>query len=412
MRVAVVGSGISGLVAAYLLSREHEVTVFEANDYVGGHTRTTQVGSNGTSLAVDAGFIVYNEANYPNFVQLLDQLGVETQPTSMSLSVRCDRTGVEYAGTNLDTLFAQRSNLLRPGFYRFVGEILRFNAAAKEALGNGLRGTLREFLAANRLSDTLAQRYVVPLTAAIWSTDPHRALDTPARFILRFLDNHNLLGTRGFHPWRVIKGGSARYVDRLIEPFADRIRLRTPVRRITRTRSGVEIGTPFGRELFDQVIVAAHSDQALRMLASPTAREEEILGAMRYQPNQAVLHTDASVLPTRKRAWASWNYRTPKDPTTPVAVTYNMTRLQSLPTDTPFCVSLNLEQEIDDARRLETFDFEHPLFTEPAVAAQSRHGEISGVDGIHYCGAYWRNGFHEDGVVSALAVAKQFGQSL
>jgi len=412
MRIGIVGSGISGLVSAHLLHRDHEVTLFEANDYVGGHTITTQVGSNGTSLEVDAGFIVYNELNYPYFVRLLDQLGVETQPTSMSFSVRSDKANLEFAGTNLNTLFAQRSNLVRPSFYRFAREIMRFNDAAKEALGNGLRGTLGEFLEKNNLSRSLAELYVIPLTAAIWSTEPQRALDTPARFILRFLDNHRLLGATGHSPWRVIRGGSRRYVEKMIQPFGDRIRLSTPVHRIERSNDGVHISTDAGTERFDEIIVAAHSDQALRMLAAPTAREEEILGAIRYQPNRALLHTDERVLPARKRAWASWNYRVPDEPGAPVAVTYNMTRLQTLPTDQAFCVSLNMDDEVQSEAAIERFDFEHPLFTEAAVQAQSRHGEISGADRVHYCGAYWRNGFHEDGVVSALAVCDRFGASL
>ncbi|MGB5161405.1 MAG: FAD-dependent oxidoreductase [Thermoanaerobaculia bacterium] len=412
MKIAVIGTGISGLVSAYLLSRDHEVTVFEANDYVGGHTVTTQVESAGTSLAVDAGFIVYNEASYPNFVRLLDQLGVESQPTSMSFSVRCDRTGLEYAGTNLNTLFAQRSNLLRPRYYLFTREILRFNKAAKKALSRNMRGTLGDFLAANNLSPSLAELYVIPLTAAIWSTEPQRALETPARFILRFLDNHRLLGTIGYHTWRVIKGGSQRYVEKLIVPFADRIRLRTPVYQLERSAEGVRVSTADGPELFDEVIVAAHSDQALKMLASPSPAEEEILGSIGYQKNRAILHSDDSVLPRTRRAWASWNYRTPADPDLPVAVTYNMTQLQSLPTEKTYCTSLNLENQLDERSTIARFSFEHPLFTEAAVASQSRHTEISGTDRIHYCGAYWRHGFHEDGVVSALAVGKRFGVSL
>jgi len=412
MKIAVIGTGISGLVAAYLLSRTHEITVFEANDYVGGHTVTTRVEWAGTSLAVDAGFIVYNEASYPNFVRLLDQLGVESQPTSMSFSVRCDRTGLEYAGTNLNTLFAQRSNLLRPRYYHFAREILRFNKAAKKALSNNMRGTVGDFLAANNLSPSLAEHYVIPLTAAIWSTEPQRALETPARFILRFLDNHRLLGTLGYHTWRVIKGGSQQYVEKLIVPFADRIRLRTPVYQLERSAKGVRVSTADGSELFDEVIVAAHSDQALKMLASPSPAEEEILGSIGYQKNRAILHSDDSVLPRTRRAWASWNYRTPADPDLPVAVTYNMTQLQSLPTEKTYCISLNLENQLDERSTIARFSFEHPLFTEAAVSSQSRHAEISGTDRIHYCGAYWRHGFHEDGVVSALAVSQRFGVSL
>jgi predicted NAD/FAD-binding protein len=412
MRIAIVGTGISGLVSAYLLSREHEVTVFEAGDYVGGHTVTAKVGSNGSSLAVDAGFIVYNEANYPNFVALLAQLGVETQPTSMSFSVKCDRTGLEYAGTDLNTLFAQRSNLFNPGFYGLLNEILRFNRAATKALGNGFSGTLGDFLRDNRLTERLADQYLIPLTAAIWSTDPKQVLETPARFILAFLDNHNLLGAGGYHPWRVIKGGSARYVEKLVAPFRDRIRLSTPVRQLDRTAIGVEVATDGGSEVFDEVIVAAHSNQALEMLARPSQTELEVLGAIRYQPNPAVLHTDASALPSRRRAWASWNYRIPEQEDQSVAVTYNMTKLQSLPTEAAYCVSLNMKESIAEETALRSFDFEHPLFNERAVAAQKRHPEISGVNGIHYCGAYWRNGFHEDGVVSALETTRKFGVTL
>ncbi|MDH3524197.1 MAG: FAD-dependent oxidoreductase [Acidobacteriota bacterium] len=411
MKIAVVGTGISGLTAAYLLHPEHEITVFEAQDRIGGHTITSEIASNGGTLAVDAGFIVHNPANYPNFIELLSRLGVETQPTSMSFSVRCDRTGLEYAGTNLNSLFAQRSNLFRPGFYGLLREILRFNKAAAEAAGNGLSGTLGDFLGTHQLSDRLAEHYLIPMTAAIWSTEPGKILDTPAKFILRFLDNHDLLSTRGFE-WRVIKGGSQRYVDKLTAPFRDRIRLSSPVRRLDRMPDGVAVSTDAGTERFDEVVVAAHADQALAMLARPSRAEREVLGATRYQSNPAILHTDASVLPRKKAAWASWNYRAPREPGTPVAVTYNMTRLQSLATDAAYCVSLNMRADIAEERKLESFDFEHPLFSEEAVAAQQRHHEISGVDRIHYCGAYWRHGFHEDGVVSALEVTRRFGVSL
>ena len=243
MKIAVVGTGIAGLTSAHLLAPTHEITVFEAADYIGGHTVTTRVGSNGASHAVDAGFIVYNEANYPNFAKLLSRLGVETQPSSMSFSVTCERTGLEYAGTSLNTLFAQRSNLVRPDFYRLLREISRFNAAARKAVGNGLSGTLDEFLSANDIGPELAEKYLIPMTSAIWSTDPGRILETPARFVLRFLDNHKLLGTSGFRDWRVIRGGSDRYIEKLVAPFRDRVRLKTPVRRLRRSIEGVEVVT-------------------------------------------------------------------------------------------------------------------------------------------------------------------------
>lgn len=407
--VAVIGAGVSGLMAARLLSERHPVTVFEAGARVGGHTVTTEVADAAGPLAVDAGFIVYNERNYPHFVRLLDQLGVESQPSTMSFSVTCERTGLEYAGSHLDGLFASRRNLLRPAHYGFLVQILRFHRAAKRALRSDLDGTLRDFLTARRLGQDLAEHYLIPLTAAIWSTDPKRILDTPARFVLGFLDNHRLLDLSGRPVWRVIRGGSQRYVDRLIQPFADRIRVGTPVRRIRRRRDGVEVATDSDRMRFDQVVVATHSDQALRMLAPPTPLEAEVLGAIPYQSNPAILHTDASVLPRQRRAWASWNYRTPREPGRPVAVTYDMTRLQSLPTSTTYCVSLNLADRVDQRKVLARFDFAHPRFTEAAVAAQARRAEISGADRIHFCGAYWGRGFHEDGVVSALAVARRFG---
>ena len=412
LKLAIIGSGISGLVSAYLLSRDHDITVFEANDYIGGHTVTSEIEEGDGKLAVDAGFIVYNESNYPNFTRLLRRLGVESQPTSMSFSVRCDHSGLEYAGTNLNTFFAQRSNLLRPSQYGLLRDILRFNRAAREILGNGLRGTLRDFLRDHRLSDRLAEGYLIPMTAAIWSTHPEKVLETPARFVLEFLDNHRLLGTNGHRPWRVVRGGSARYVEKLVAAWRDRVRLRTPVHRLRRVAGGVEVATDSGTEVFDEVVVAVHSDQALRMLAEPSQAEREVLGAIRYQANPAVLHRDASVLPVQRRAWASWNYRIAQQRDRPVAVTYNMKELQNLPTDTAYCVSLNMEDEVARESILRRFDFEHPLFTEQAVAAQLRRAEISGVDRIHYCGAYWGHGFHEDGVVSALAVTRQFGLTL
>jgi predicted NAD/FAD-binding protein len=413
MRIAVVGTGISGLVAAHLLHRDHDLTIFEAQSHIGGHTLTSDVSMAGRQYAVDAGFIVYNETNYPNFVRLLDRLGVETQPTSMSFSVKCGATGLEYAGTSLNALFAQRRNLLSVGFLRMLREIGRFNREALQSLANDPGDeTLRDFLQRGGYSDRFIQHYLVAMAAAIWSTDPERMLSVPARFLFGFLDNHGLLSIDGHHPWRVITGGSRSYVRKLVAPFRDRVRLDTPVLSLDRQSKGVAVSTPSSKEIFDQVVIATHSDQALRMLAEPTDGEREILSAIPYQPNEAVLHTDESVLPTRRRAWASWNYYLPERPSETVAVTYNMSELQSLDTETPFCVSLNMTDHIDPAKIIRSFSFDHPLFTPESVAAQKRHSEISGVDRIHYCGAYWRNGFHEDGVVSGLEIGKAFGESL
>ncbi len=414
MKLAVVGSGISGLVCAHLLHEEHDLTLFEAGDHVGGHTITSRVVDGDREHWVDAGFIVYNEVNYPNFVRLLDSLAVDTQPTSMSFSVRDDRADLEYCGTSINTLFAQRQNLLRSSFLRMLADIARFNKDGKALLnGNGWQPTLGEFLTRGGYRRELVDQYLVPMTAAIWSTRPEDMFDSPATFILRFLDNHNLLNARGHHQWRTIRGGSHRYVETLIRPFRDRIRLNTPVASLHRDGSGVELTTTGGeRERFDEVIVATHSDQALSMLAAPTAAEREVLGAIRYQPNRAALHTDESVLPRRERARASWNFLRPANRNGALHLTYDMNRLQTLEARPRFCVSLNMDDQIDSARVLRRFDFAHPLFTPPAVAAQRRHTEISGTDRIHYCGAYWGNGFHEDGVVSALAVTRRFDREL
>ena len=414
MELAIVGTGISGLVCAHLLHAEHDLTIFEAGGHVGGHTLTSRVERDGEERWVDAGFIVYNEVNYPYFVRLLERLEVETQPTSMSFSVRDDRDGLEYCGTSLDTLFAQRRNLLRPSFYRLLADIGRFNRDGKALLANnGSQPTLREFLDAGGYGRKLVEQYLVPMAASIWSTEPGRMFDFPATFLLRFLDNHNLLAARGHHQWRAISGGSHRYVDSLIRPFHDRIRLRTPVAAVRRAGAGVELVTTAGeRQLFDEVIIATHSDQALRLLAEPTEAERAVLGAIPYQPNRATLHTDESVLPRRRRARASWNFRRPPNGSGELQLTYDMNRLQSLDARSRFCVSLNMEESIERDAVLRRFDFAHPLFTPPAVAAQARHAEISGVDRIHYCGAYWGNGFHEDGVVSAVAVTRGFDREL
>ena len=414
MKLAVVGSGISGLVCAHLLHRDHDLTLYEAGGHVGGHTLTSRIEADGEEHWVDAGFIVYNEANYPNFVRLLDRLGVATQTSDMSFSVRDDRDDLEYCGTSLATLFAQRRNLLRPSFLRMLADIGRFNRAGKALLtNNSSQPTLRQFLAMGGYGRQLVDQYLVPMAASIWSTRPQQMLDFPAIFVLRFLDNHHLLAARGHHTWRTIRGGSHRYVEALTRSFRDRIRLRTPVAALRRESSGVEVVTTAGhRERFDEVIVATHSDQALAMLADPSPAERELLGAIPYQPNQAALHTDESVLPRRDRARASWNFHRPANGDGTLNLTYDMSRLQSLESRSRYCVSLNMDQRLDASRVLRRFRFAHPLFTPPAVAAQRRRDEISGVDRIHYCGAYWGNGFHEDGVVSALEVTRRFDREL
>jgi predicted NAD/FAD-binding protein len=409
MRVAVVGTGISGLVAAHLLRRDHEITVFEANDYIGGHTHTVDVDLDGERLSVDTGFIVYNERNYPNFTRLLGQLGVATQPSTMSFSVRMSDPELEYNGSTFRQLFAQRRNLVRPRFYRMLADIVRFNKSAPAAIRNGAAElTLGEYIERDPYSPDFVDRYLVPMGAAIWSSPATRVMEMPAKFFVRFFENHGMLTVDDRPEWRTIVGGSARYVEPLTAPFVDRIRLSCPVHAIRRADDHVLVND----ERFDEVVIACHSDQALSMLSDPSDAEREILGAMPYQENQVVLHTDTNVLPRRRRAWGAWNYHVSGEPGGPVGVTYNMNMLQSLTASQTVCVTLNDTDTIDPGLVIDRYTYFHPLFTPEGIAAQRRRAEISGQRRTHYCGAYWRNGFHEDGVVSALAVGAAFGASL
>lgn len=406
MNIAIIGTGISGLTAAWQLHRKHRLTIFEANDYIGGHTNTVEAEFWGKTYAVDTGFIVYNDWTYPNFIQLLDQLGVASRPTLMSFSVRCERTGLEYNGQDLNTLFAQRFNLFRPSFHRMLRDILRFNREAPALLEGDCEVSLNDYLRQQRYSREFIEQYIIPMAAAIWSAEPELMGEMPARFFVQFFKNHGLLSVNQRPQWRVIQGGSRNYVGPLTAPFRDRIRLNCPVEWIRRQPNHVQVKTRHGPvERFDEVVIATHSDQALRLLADPTPREREILSAIPYQENEAVLHTDTRLLPRRKLAWAAWNYHLAAQPQTRVAVTYNMNILQSLDAPVTFCVTLNPSEAIDPARILYRTTYHHPVFTDASVRAQARRAEISGVNRTWYCGAYWSYGFHEDGVNSGLAVA-------
>ena len=407
MRIAIIGTGISGLSAAWALHRDHALTLFEAGDYIGGHTHTVDVEVQGRPYAVDTGFIVFNDWTYPQFIELLDQLQVASRPTQMSFSVRCERSGLEYNGETLNTLFAQRRNLFRPAFYRMIRDILRFNREAPALLEQEQDPSLDAYLRAGRYSREFIDHYILPMAAAIWSAEPVLMGQMPARFFVRFFKNHGLLSVRDRPQWRVISGGSRSYVEVLVAPFREHIRLNCPVEWLRRTPGQVEIKPVGGAvEYFDQVIIATHSDQALRLLADPSAQEREILGALPYQENDVVLHTDTRLLPQRRLAWAAWNYHLPAQPRDRVAVTYNMNILQGLEAPETFCVTLNRGDAIDPARILYRTTYHHPVFTTAGVQAQARRAEISGVNRTWYCGAYWRNGFHEDGVDSGLAVAR------
>jgi predicted NAD/FAD-binding protein len=417
MKLAIVGTGIAGMTAAHLLHQGHDLTIFEAGAYIGGHTNTVEVEQQGRSYAVDTGFIVFNDWTYPNFIALLDRLGVASQPSDMSFSVRCEQTGLEYNGTSLNSLFAQRRNLLRPSFYRMIRDILRFNRDSLELLDEpGPGPSLGIYLERNRYSQPFIQNYIVPMGGAIWSAGHATMWEFPARYLVQFFKNHGMLSVDARPTWRVITGGSQRYVERLVRPFRDRIRLQSPVESISRYPDRVEVrgrdqrGT-YQTERFDGVVLACHSDQALALLADPSPLEKEILGAIRYQPNEAVLHTDRSLLPRRRLAWAAWNYHLLPTQPDRALVTYHMNQLQGLTAPCELCVTLNYAAAIDPAKILKRITYHHPVFSPEAIAAQQRHGEINGSTRTYYCGAYWGFGFHEDGVKSAMAACRALGRT-
>ena len=414
MKIAIVGSGVSGLTSAYILSKAHEVHIYEAQDYIGGHVCTLPVYLNGISYEIDTGFIVFNDRTYPNFNKLLNQINVLSQPTSMSFSVKCEATGLEYNGTSINGLFAQRLNLLKPSFLLMVKDILRFNRDAKVFLNDPVEEiTFGEFLKRGGYSNSLKNDYALPMASAIWSAKSKVIENANFRFFAQFFDNHGMLNVNDRPQWRVIKGGSKQYTLKLIEPFKNNIRINSPVDKIIRKNEGIEVVfNKQQKELYDRIIIATHSDQALKMIENPSHEEREILSAIPYQTNVAHLHWDCSVLPKQKNAWASWNYFKPnklKDETT---VTYYMNMLQSLDMPRNVCVSLNMEEHIDPKKIYKKIIYEHPVFTSEAILAQKRHKEIDGVNKIHFCGAYWGSGFHEDGLNSALSVCKSFGRSL
>ncbi len=410
MKIAIIGSGIAGNVAAHHLQREHDITVFEAAEHIGGHTHTHEVQFEGRPVAVDTGFIVFNHRTYPHFLALLEELGVESQESEMTFSMQCEVTGLEYNGTTLNSLFAQRRNLLRPAFWRMIRDILRFNREAPALLDPAHpQVSLGDYLASQRYSAQFAEHYVLPMGAAIWSASPATLREFPASHLVRFFHNHGMLSVNDRPQWRTIRGGSARYVEKLTAPFRDRIRLRTPVASVYRTAAGAIVrAVGCDPERYDRVFFACHSDQALRLLADASEAERAILGAIRYQRNDVVLHTDTTLLPRRQLAWAAWNYHRLDHESQRVAVTYNMNLLQRLQTRVPLLVTLNLQDRIDPSQIIRQLSYEHPIHTPAAIAAQARQAEINGANRAYFCGAYWRFGFHEDGVVSALDALAHF----
>jgi predicted NAD/FAD-binding protein len=414
MKIAIIGSGISGLTCGYLLHQDHQITLFEANDYIGGHTHTVDVMRHGHTWPVDTGFIVFNDRTYPLFLTLLKQLNIPPQPTEMSFSVRNLLTGLEYNGHDLNTLFAQRSNLFRPSFYRLISEILHFNRLTKTDLANSTisqEQTLGEYLSQHHFSDDFCEHYILPMGAAIWSASLADMRQFPVCFFLRFFNNHGLLSIANRPQWYVIPGGSREYIAPLTEHWRDQIHLSEPVGKVQRFSDRVDIQTQQAGYQFDAVIFACHSDQALSLLADPSGAERDILGAIGYRGNQVTLHNDVSLLPKAQLAHASWNYLLDDDQAVPAIVTYDMNRLQSLIAPERFCVTLNTDR-MSPGSVIQQFKYSHPVYTQSAIAAQQLRASICGQNRTHFCGAYWYNGFHEDGVRSANDVCKRFGTTL
>jgi uncharacterized protein len=409
MRIAVVGSGISGLASAWFLSKRHAVTLFETNDYLGGHTHTHDIEIDGRRLAIDSGFIVYNQAHYPLLTRLFAELGVQTRPTAMSFSVSSAATGLEYSATGLDTLFCQRRNLLSPRFWGMLCDLLRFYQESPALLAAAGPGpTLGEYLAAHRYGATFRDEHLVPMAAALWSAPAAGILEFPAQYLVRFMANHQMLQIRGRAPWRVVRGGSASYIRAMRARWRVDERLHCPAQSVRRDGGRVQIMSRVGLECFDQVVLACHSDEALRVLVDATHREREILGAIPYQDNEVVLHTDASLLPRDRKAWAAWNAFVPASPRSACTVSYCMNLLQDIQTREPLVVTLNRTHAINPAKVLRRMNYRHPVYTQQSVAAQARRAEIQGQRGTWFAGAYWGWGFHEDGVRSAIEVCAAF----
>lgn len=412
-RIAIIGTGISGLTVARNFHSQAELTIYEASSWIGGHTNTIEVADGNRSLAVDTGFIVFNDRTYPEFNKLLSELDVPFQPAPMTFSVRCDRTNLEYRGADWRGLLAQKRNLLRPRFYRLLGGIVKFNKRGKELLDSDDETmTVKQFFASSDLPREFYDYYFLPMGSAIWSCPQSTFEDFPIRFIAEFYHHHGLLSINNRPQWRVVCGGSNQYVKPLVQPFVDRIRLNSPVHSVVRRENEVIIRSPERQESFDHVVFACHADQALQLLGdSATETEREVLGAFPYEPNQAVLHTDTSVLPKRRNAWASWNYLLADQPSAKASLTYCMNILQSIQSDQTWCVTLNNTDRIDPNKIVKVINYSHPIFDERRKRMQDRHHELIGPNRTSFCGAYWRNGFHEDGVVSGLRVVSSLRSS-
>ncbi|MAX13876.1 MAG: FAD-dependent oxidoreductase [Candidatus Marinimicrobia bacterium] len=411
MKIAVVGSGVSGLVTAWLLSKHHHVSIFEKNDYVGGHVHTHTFESSIGSQNVDSGFIVFNDRTYPNFEKIINSLGVEFQDTTMGFSLKTD-DDFEYSGNSVSSLFAKKRHLFSPKFYSFLLNIIKFNKSSMSIMSSLNEDvTLEEYLKSINVSQLSIDNYIIPMGASIWSTDPHKMLEMPAVFFLKFLSNHGLLNISDRPQWRVVCNGSKSYVEKLIASMKCTLHLDTPVKSISRNEDGVNLEFSDKRLDFDKVILATHSNQSLQLLNDPTDEEVNVLSNIKYQKNTATIHTDISILPKRKSAWSSWNYFKSKKQKS-VLLTYNMNILQNLKSKEVFNVTINDPGIINSNKILKTINYEHPLFTVDSVSAKKKIPSMNGSNHTYYCGAYCGNGFHEDGVNSALEVCKKFNIGL
>ena len=414
MDIAVIGGGISGLSAAYYLGNSHRVTLYEKNDYVGGHTNTIMVDDLGTKIPVDTGFIVLNDRNYPLFRHLLAELKITYQPTDMSFGVKCPDDGLEYSGNGLNGFFAQRKNLFSWKHYGVLKSIIRFNRVASDMTDLQLTGlSVEDFFRQNKFPERFVWKYLVPMGAAIWSCPFKQFMNFPMRFVVEFFRNHGLLTLHNRPQWFVINNGSRSYVQAILSSNRFQFHTDSKVKRIQRRENGVQVLMAEGPPLdFDHVIVASHADQSLALLGDEaTETEKEILESFSYQKNNAILHTDTSILPSNRRAWASWNYLVSRNCSENAVVTYNMNILQGIQSDTTYCVTLNAEELIDPNKVIRKIIYHHPVFNEDRDRMQARQNEIINTGSLSFCGAYWGNGFHEDGVRSALNVVKQMQDS-
>ena len=410
MKIAIVGAGISGNAIAHLLHKEHKITLFEKNDRIGGHSHTHKIQIKDKTIAVDTGFIVFNKKTYPLFTSLLDQLGVDYEDSNMSFSVFSKLSGLEYNGTNLNTLFSQRKNLFNFKFIKMVLEIFRFNKKALELLNTKEEITLGDYLANHNYSSYFSKHYILPMGSAIWSSNIETMLNFPAKFFVKFFHNHGMLNINDRPQWLTITGGSESYVKKLCEPFINSIKLNSNIRFIERMENKVIIHHNQGSENFDYLFMACHSNEALKLIKDTSYVEKELLGSIPYADNDVYLHTDASIMPKHKLSWAAWNYNIDNKSHEPISLTYNMNILQNIKSESPVLVTLNPKSNINPKKIIKKLNYSHPTFTIDGINAQKKHHLISGVNRTFYAGAYWGNGFHEDGVKSAYDVVNQLNK--